>query len=280
MNVIANKIFDEERALYALKDTRIVNCTFAGQADGESALKEASGISAENCRFSLRYPFWHTSDFRIANCKMDDTARAAMWYCKNGGIEDLVTNGIKGLRECENVSLKNVTALSPEFGWKCRGIVFESCDITGDYFLLDSRDLKLDGVTLNGKYSFQYTENVTVENCRLNTKDAFWHAKNVTVKNSKVNGEYLAWYSENVTFINCEIAGTQPLCYCKGLKLIDCTMTGCDLSFEYSEAEAEIRGEITSVKNPKAGRIAADSIGEVITEGAVMDTVCEIIINK
>lgn len=276
MEIIANKTFDEERALYALKDTKLINCTFAGPADGESALKEARDIAAVNCRFSLRYPFWHCNGFRIENCRMDDTARAALWYCRAGVIEDLVTDGIKGLRECEYITLRNLVAVSPEFGWKCCGIRFEDCRITGEYFLLDSRGLELENVTLNGKYSFQYTENVTLENCDLDTKDAFWHAKNVTVKNCKVKGEYLAWYSENVTFINCEISGTQPLCYCKGLKLVDCTMTGCDLSFEYSDVEAEVRGHIDSVKNPRSGRISADSIGEVIKENSVMETDCVI----
>lgn len=276
MDIIANKTFDEERALYALKDSQVINCTFAGPADGESALKEACGIEVENCRFSLRYPFWHTTGFSVKNCRMDDTARAALWYCRNGELDGLVTDGIKGVRECEDISLKNVTAVSPEFGWKCRGLRFENCAVTGDYFLLDSRELKLENVTLNGKYSFQYTENVTVENCELNTKDAFWHAKNVTVKNCKVKGEYLAWYSENITFINCEISGTQPLCYCKGLKLIDCTMIGCDLSFEYSDVAADVKGHIDSVKNPRSGRISAHAIGEIIREGAVIDTDCVI----
>lgn len=280
MNIIANKNFDAERALYALRDTRVENCTFAGEADGESALKESSGVEVAGCRFSLRYPFWHTSDFSITDCQMTETARAAMWYCKNGIISGLLTDGIKGLRECENIQLRDVTADSPEFGWKCRGIDFTDCSVSGDYFLLDSRELKLDGVVLNGKYSFQYTENVLLENCLLNTKDAFWHAKNVTVKNCKVKGEYLAWYSENLTFIDCEIIGTQPLCYCKGLKLINCTMTDCDLSFEYSEVEADIRGDITSVKNPKAGCITADSIGEIIREGSVVETECTILIRN
>lgn len=276
MDIITNKNYDEERALYALKNTRLEGCTFAGKADGESALKEASEIVVENCRFSLRYPFWHNTDFKILNCRMDDTARAAVWYCKNGVIDGLVTDGIKGLRECENIKLFRVSAVSPEFGWKCRGVDFTDCAVSGDYFLLDSRELKLCGVTLKGKYSFQYTENATLENCELDTKDAFWHAKNVTVKNCRVRGEYLAWYSENVTFIDCEISGTQPLCYCKGLRLVNCTMTDCDLSFEYSEVEADIRGFITSVKNPKSGRITAGAVGDIIRDGSVMKTECEI----
>ena len=38
---IANKQFDEERALYHLQDADVVECIFAGPADGESVLKES-----------------------------------------------------------------------------------------------------------------------------------------------------------------------------------------------------------------------------------------------
>ena len=87
-----------------------------------------------------------------------------------------------------------------------------------------------------------------------------------SVKNCTVKGEYLGWYSENLTLIGCKISGTQPLCCCKGLHLIDCTMDGCDLSFELSDVEAEVKGDILSVKNPISGHITADGIGEIITE--------------
>ena len=105
---------------------------------------------------------------------------------------------------------------------------------------------------------------MTIAHSRLCTKDAFWHAKNVTVTDCEVDGEYLGWYSEGLTFIRCHIKGTQPLCYCKRLRLIDCTMENCDLSFEYSDVRAQVRGEIVSVKNPHRGSIIADRIGEVI----------------
>ena len=276
MIIIENKTYSEERALYALNGAKLINCAFEGEEDGESALKEANGIEAENCRFILRYPLWHTSDFRLFNCTMAETARAAIWYCRNGEINGLETNGIKGLRECDNIKLVNVKAHSPEFGWKCRYISFENCDIVSEYFLLDSENISLSNVKLKGKYSFQYNNNAVMENCVLDTKDAFWHAKNITVKNSVIKGEYLAWYSENITFINCEIQGTQPLCYCKGLKLINCTMKDCDLSFEYSEVDADINGEILSVKNPLAGNIIADKYGEIIKENSVKECNCRI----
>jgi len=57
-------------------------------------------------------------------------------------------------------------------------------------------------------------------------------------------------------------------------------MEGTDLSFEYSSVEADIVGHIDSVKNPKSGHIVADSIGEIIWEGSVMDTKGEVTIRK
>jgi hypothetical protein len=131
---------------------------------------------------------------------------------------------------------------------------------------------------MKGKYSFQYMENLTITNSMLDTKDAFWHSKNVTVKDSIVKGEYLAWFSEDLTLINCHIQGTQPLCYCKNLKLINCTMDDADLAFEYSEVEADVKGHIISVKNPKEGSITADSVGEIIMEDAVMECNGKVII--
>lgn len=268
----------EERALYGLRNADVIACNFEGAEDGESALKECIGINVRNCNFSLRYPLWHCTDFALRECKLGAGVRAPIWYSKNGSFTDCEILDVKALRECENISLERCTATSTEFGWRCRGIDIKESEITSEYFLFESRDIKLDHFTLNGKYSFQYTENVGISNSTLNTKDAFWHAKNVTVRDSVVRGEYLAWYSENVTFINCHIVGTQPLCYCKGLKLINCTTEGCDLSFEYSEVDATIKGNIVSVKNPLSGRIVADSIGEIVREGSVKECSCEIIV--
>ena len=269
-NLIANQQFDEERALYHLQNTLVKDCTFAGPADGESAFKEARHIAAEDCSFSLRYPFWHTEHFRLANCAMDEKARAAIWYAKDGAITNCRLHGIKALRECQQVTIENSSVISPEFGWKCQDIRLTDSSVEAEYLLLDSRDITLERVKMKGKYSFQYIENLTITDSYLDTKDAFWHSKNVTVKNSVVKGEYLAWFSEGLTLIDCHIIGTQPLCYCKDLKLINCTMEGTDLSFEYSDVEATIKGHIESVKNPKSGNITADSVGQVIMEDAIM----------
>ena len=273
---IYRKAFDEERALYHLQDTAVVDCDFAGPADGESALKEARNISVENCRFSLRYPLWHVEGFTLADNTMDEAARAAIWYAADGNIHGSVLGGIKAVRECRNISIANSKIISPEFGWKSRNIQIADCDAVSEYIFLDSRNIAIDRFRFKGKYSFQYTENVSITNSDLDTKDAFWHAKNVTVKDSVLKGEYLGWYSDGLTLINCHIIGTQPLCYCKNLTLVDCIMEATDLSFEYSQVQATVTGHIESVKNPLSGYILADSIGEIILENSVMETDCEI----
>ena len=277
---IRKRQYDEERALYHLQHADLVDCSFAGPADGESALKEARDIGLTNCNFSLRYPLWHVDGFHMERSAMDDQTRAAIWYTRNGVIIDSRLEGIKAVRECDGIQLKDCYVISEEFGWKSRNIIMEDTDITSEYLFMDSRDVRLNRVKMRGKYSFQYMENLEITDSELDTKDAFWHSKNVTVRNCMVKGEYLGWFSQGLTLIDCKIIGTQPLCYCENLKLIRCTMEGTDLSFEYSEVDADIQGHVDSIKNPKSGRILVDSVGEIIREDAVMECVGEIVIRE
>lgn len=277
MNTIKNLSFDEERALYNLKNTTLENCCFQGEADGESALKECENVVAINCEFHLRYPLWHASDFTLENCKLTDTARAPIWYAINGKLENCTANCVKAIRECKAISVLNSTIDSTEFGWRCKDITLKNSKFTSEYFLFECENVLLDKVEMQGKYSFQYVKNATVKNCVLNTKDAFWHAENVTVYDSEVKGEYLGWYSKNLTFVNCKIQGTQPLCYCENLKLVNCTMEDCDLSFEYSSVNADVKGFLHSVKNVKSGCVTAEKIGEIITENSKYTSTAKII---
>ncbi len=261
---INGKTFDEERALYGLHNAEIADTKFSGPADGESALKECGNLVARGCDFRLRYPLWHVTNAEIENCSMADTCRAALWYDKNIYITNSKLGGIKALRECDGSTLKSCEIDSVEFGWFCRGLSISDCELNSEYPFLRSCDMEIDNLTMTGKYSFQYVENAVIRNSNFNTKDAFWHSKNVTVYDSVIDGEYLAWYSENLRLVRCKISGTQPLCYAKGLILEDCEMRDCDLSFEKSEVTADVRGEITSVKNPLSGTVTADTIGEII----------------
>ena len=275
---IKGRQYDEERALYNATRTDIIECIFAGEADGESVLKEARDIMVKDCSFSLRYPLWHVKGFTMERSTMDELTRAAIWYADNGTIRNSRLNGIKAVRECNNISICDCEINSPEFGWKSDNISLKDTQITSEYLFLDSKNVALNNVQMKGKYSFQYMENLTIENSVLDTKDAFWHSRNVTVNNSTVKGEYLAWFSDGLTLIDCRIIGTQPLCYCSNLKLVNCTMEEADLAFEYSDVEADIRGDIISVKNPKSGKILADSVGEVIMEDAVMECTGQVVI--
>ena len=259
-----NQNYDEERALYGVEDAEIINCTFAGEADGESALKECRSIKVDSCLFELRYPFWHVSGAEISNITMTETCRAALWYDDQVNIEKSTLHGIKALRECKNVTLSECDVDSAEFGWRCSDITVRNTTVNSQYPFFECKNMQLSEFTLSGKYSFQYVENVEIRNSNLKTKDAFWHAKDVTVYDSVIEGEYLGWYSENLRLVRCHIKGTQPLCYCKNLVLEDCTTEDCDLSFENSEVKATLRGNIVSVKNPTSGFIKADSIGEII----------------
>lgn len=277
---ITGKTYDEERALYGVHDTCAVNCRFDGPADGESAFKETRNICADSCEFNLRYPFWHTHTFEIKNSSMSGTCRAALWYSSDGTVTNSKLHGIKCLRESKNVLISDSSIDSEEFGWRCDGINISNCDGNSMYMFFESKNVTIDNFRMTGKYSFQYNENLKISNSVLDTKDAFWHCKNAVIKDSIIKGEYLGWYSENLTFINCKISGTQPLCYCKNLKLINCTMENTDLSFEYSDVDADIKGTIISVKNPCSGRIVADGYGEIIIADAVYPNTCEIISRK
>ncbi len=266
MKTIENKRLDAERALYGEKNIHIVRCTFDGPADGESACKESADITAEDCCFRLRYPFWHNSSLTLRRCEMTERCRAALWYCSGVAIENTKLHGIKALRECRGVQMRGCDIVSPEFGWSVSGLYMEQCTAESEYFLLRGSDLQFHHVELRGKYAFQYIKNATFENCIFQTKDAFWHGENITVKNSVIRGEYLAWYSDGLTLINCKITGTQPFCYCKNLTLIDCEMYDTDLAFEKSSVQAVITTPVVSIKNAYGGRITAPAVGEVIRD--------------
>lgn len=266
MKHIQHETFDQERALYGQRDILVTDCAFDGPADGESAFKEGANIEALRCFFNLRYPFWHDDGLVIRDSEMTPLCRAALWYSHHIELTRTKLHGIKALRECGQVTMRDCDIISPEFGWSVHDIIMDHCTAQSEYFMMRSTNLRFTDVTFQGKYSFQYIEDAVFDNCRFDTKDAFWHAKNVVVRNSVVKGEYLAWYCENVTFEHCTIIGTQPLCYCKGLKLVDCRMEDTDLAFEKSDVEATVVTPVVSIKNPRSGRIVVPSVGEIIRD--------------
>ena len=277
MEIIEHKTFDEERALYGMRDIDVRSSSFDGPADGESAFKECINVSVSDCYFNLRYPFWHDHVLSIKDSEMTEACRAALWYSDHIEIRNTKMHGIKALRECSDVYIADSDIISPEFGWSVHDITVENSRAESEYFMMRSTDLRFRNVNFTGKYSFQYIENALFENCEFNTKDAFWHSKNVTVMDSVVNGEYLAWYSEGLTLINCRIKGTQPFCYCSNLRLVNCSMEDTDLAFEKSTVDAEITTPVISIKNPRGGVIRVPAVSEIIMDDKEAEGKIEII---
>lgn len=278
--IVENGVFDEERALYASDNIRVVNTKFTGPADGESALKESSNIEIDSSLFDLRYPLWHVNGCEMTNSEMTNKCRAPIWYTKNIKITNSKLFGPKCFRECDVVDVNGCEIDSEEFGWHSKNLIFNDCKMNSLYCLLGSSKINMINTELNGKYSFQYTKDIYVKNVTINTKDAFWHAKNAIIEDSTINGEYLAWYSENLKLINCTIIGTQPLCYCKNLELVNCKMVDCDLAFENSSVNASIIGGVKSIRNPLSGVITVDSVDEVIMDDKKYNCSGKVVIRK
>lgn len=267
--LISNTEFGGERPLYNRKSLRLENVTIHA---GESALKETADIEAVGCRFEGKYPFWCCDGFTVRDCHFTEGARAALWYSRGLLMEDTLVEAPKMFREMTDLKLRRVRIPGAlETLWGCREVELDDVQVQkGDYIFMHSSGIRINNFHLQGNYSFQYCKDVVIRNSVLNTKDAFWETENVTVYDSEIDGEYLGWYSRNLRLVNCRIAGTQPLCYAEGLVLENCTFApDADLAFEYSDVQADIRGGITSVKNPRTGCITADSYGEIILDANI-----------
>lgn len=266
MKEVRGAEFGGERALFGVKNVRLVDCVFHS---GESALKHTADIVAEHCRFEGRYPFWHTENFRIDDCEFTVDSRAPLWYSDHLVMRRTHIDAPKMFREMRDLYLEDVKIPEAvETFWHCHGVKLRNVEIAkADNVFKDCTDIDIDGYRHQGKYAFQYCKDIVIRNAVLDTKDAFWETENVTIYDSEINGEYLGWHSRNLHLIRCRINGTQPLCYAEGLVLEDCEMgPQCDLAFEESEVEATVTTSIVSVKNPTTGHIRALAIGEVIID--------------
>ena len=270
MEQIQNTCFEGERPLFASSDLRLENVHFY---PGDSALKESQHVEAVDCLFMGRYPFWHNERTRLTNCHFTVASQDAIWYASDVRVVDTVGEAPRMFRQVRQLYLENTRLTNAaECGWNCRDVVLRQMDIRGgDYLLLHSQGIDIDGLRLQGHSALQNTREVVVRNATLESNDAFWNTENVTVYDSVLVGECLGWHSKNLRLINCTIHGAQPLCYAKNLVLENCTMVETDHCFEYSTLQAEISGDILSIKNPTSGRITARRIGELILDEHCLD---------
>ena len=266
MKLVSNTFFEGERPLFGTNDLRLENVKFY---PGESAVKECNHVEAIGCEFMCKYPFWHNDGTFIENCRFTVYSRAAIWYSKNIRMVNSIVDAPKMFREVDGLSLEKVKLPNAgECCWNCRNIEIRDVEVKGgDYIFMNSKNIRVENFRLEGNYSFQDVHNAEVRNAHLDSKDAFWHTENVSVYDSVINGEYLGWYSKNLRLVNCTIYGTQPLCYVENLIMENCVMMpDTDLCFEYSTLNVHINSHIISIKNPGAGSITAQSIGEIIID--------------
>lgn len=267
MEVISNKEFGGERPLYASHHVRLENVTIH---KGESSIKESSDIEAVDCTFEGKYVFWETYGFRINNCYFDESARSSLWYSGDCVMENCRVDAPKMFRRMKGITVRNTKFPNGEETlWDCSDITLENVEIQNcDYLFMHSTDIRIDNYRQDGNYSFQYARNVEIHNAVINSKDAFWESENVTLVDCEVNGEYLGWYAKNLCFVRCHLTGEQLLCYVDGLTLEDCTFgEDANLLFEYSTVNGNIRGNVTSIKNPTSGTVTVEgTIGEIIID--------------
>lgn len=263
------KKFTGERALFKSNDLEIEYCTFS---DGESPLKESKNLRITDSLFQWKYPLWYCNNVLVENSTMFEMARAGIWYTNNLVMNNITIVAPKTFRRCRNVTLNNVTMPNAaETLWNCKDIKMFGITVNGDYFGMNSQNIEIDGMTLTGNYSFDGVSNLVIRNSKLLSKDAFWNCDNVTVYDSFISGEYFGWNAKNVTLINCTIESLQGFCYMNDVVLKNCRLINTTLAFEYSTVNAEVKGNIDSVKNPYSGSIKADDIDEVIFDDPKVD---------
>ena len=265
MQEINGEFLTGERALFQTSDSHISYCTFA---DGESPLKESQDLEIDNTLFRWKYPLWYCKNVAVRDCTLFDMARAGIWYTDNISVTDTIIEAPKTFRRVNGLTLRNVDMPNAaETLWTCQDIDMVNVSAKGDYFGMNSRNIKAEHFRLVGNYSFDGCENIEVHGSRLLSKDAFWNCENVTVYDSFISGEYLGWNSKNITLVNCTIESLQGMCYIDNLVMKNCRLQDTTLAFEYSQADVEIIGKVDSVFNPKGGIIRADRIGELIMDG-------------
>ena len=269
MEEIREKILTGERALFAARDLKIVDCVFE---DGESPLKESRDLQIESSLFRWKYPLWYCRNISVKDSTWFEMARAGVWYTEDISVENAVIQAPKNFRRCRKLTLQDVTLTNAEETlWSCENVRLKNVSARGSYFAMNCTDLEAEGLTLDGNYAFDGAKNVVIRGSRMLTKDAFWNTENVTVYDSFIAGEYLGWNAKNLTLINCTVESLQGMCYIENLTMVNCRLIDTTLAFEYSSCKAEINSRVESILNPAGGTISAKEIGELILEKEAVD---------
>lgn len=264
IEVVKQAYLTGERPLFHAEHTDVYDTIFT---DGESPLKESSDIRLYGSMFKWKYPLWYCNHIYAEDCTWFEMARAGVWYTNDITVKNALIEAPKNFRRCQGVHLEHVTfPNAAETFWNCSDVTMEHVTAKGDYFAMNSENMKLSDFQLIGNYSFDGVKNMEIRNAKMLSKDAFWNSENVTVYDSFISGEYLGWNAKNLTLINCTIESLQGMCYIDNLVMKNCRLLNTTLAFEYSTVDAEIHGKVDSILNPSGGTICSDEIGELIIE--------------
>lgn len=261
---IERREFEGERPLFMLKDSILNEVTFNF---GESPLKESANLEIYNSTFTYKYPIWYSNNIYVNKCHFLEMARSGVRYTNFITIDESIFDCPKIFRHASHVTVNNSKLLNAdESFWFSNEINVSNCEAKGDYMFMQCNNLVVTNLRLDGNYCFDGAKNIIVKDCILNSKDSFWNTENVYIENSTIIGEYFGRNSKNITLKNCIIDSNQGFCYIENLRLIDCKLENTDLAFEYSSIEADIIGDVVSIKNPLFGYINCDSVKEIIID--------------
>ena len=271
MKSIKQEILTGERALFLGQQLSIEDTVFEA---GESPLKESSDVEINRSIFKWKYPLWYSKNAKVQDSLMLDTGRAGIWYTDNIDLRDTTIQAPKTFRRSSNINLSNVDMTdASETLWMCDKVAMQDVSARGDYFAMNTTNIKGDNFRLVGNYSFDGCRNIELSHAHLLSKDAFWNCENVIIRDSFISGEYIGWNSHNLTFINCTIQSLQGFCYIDGLTLENCRLLDTTLAFEYcSNINVEVTTSIASIKNPISGTIKAPCIDDIIFDDPQIDS--------
>lgn len=151
---IINQTYDEERALYHLEHTDVIGCTFAGPADGESALKEARDVTVRDCRFSLRYPLWHTLRFTLEESHLDELTRAPSGMRRREGLSTPSSTALNACVSAVALPCAAVPLTHPNLAGAAGRLASTTVRSQANIFSLRRRAVKLTGCGWRGNILF------------------------------------------------------------------------------------------------------------------------------
>lgn len=135
-----------ERALYRGRDLKIYDTVFH---DGESPLKESKNIELYGCEFQWKYPVWYADNVYVKDCVWQEMGRSGVWYTNNMTIEDSLIGAPKNFRRCKNLKIRNSSIPNAqETLWMCDGVELSNVTARGDYFGMNSDNIKVDHLEL------------------------------------------------------------------------------------------------------------------------------------